>query len=78
MKCPKSSCGGPMYRFRPKHHVIACHRTVTGVLMELSEHKWKQVGFMCAACGYMEFHAEAPHEAVLGESDLFERTEPAS
>lgn len=78
MKCPKIDCGGIMYRFRPEHHVTACHRATTGVLLEYGERKWKQVGFMCGACGYMEFYAEAPDEAVRGEGQFFERTEPAA
>ena len=76
MKCPKQGCDGIMYRFRPEHHVAACHRTATGVLLKLSDRKWKQVGLMCGTCGYMEFYVEAPDEAVTGEGEFFERTEP--
>lgn len=76
MKCPKAGCSGVMYRFRPKHHVSACHRAVTGVQLELTERKWKQVGFMCGVCGFMEFYAEGPEKVVLREADFFERTEP--
>ncbi len=76
MNCPKEGCGGPLYRFRPKHLVTACHRADTGVLLELSEHQWKQVGLLCARCGYMEFYAEEPTEVLEAPEGFFDSTEP--
>ena len=76
MKCPKAGCSGAMFRFRPKHLVTACHRADTGVLVELNEREWKQVGFMCGQCGYMEFYAEDPKEALREPGDFFDSTEP--
>jgi predicted nucleic-acid-binding Zn-ribbon protein len=76
MKCPKKDCDGAMHRFRPKHLVIACHRADTGVLLELNERQWKQVGLMCGTCGYMEFYAEEPAEALQNPGGFFDSTEP--
>jgi len=77
MLCPKAGCGGTMYRFRPKHLVAACHRADTGVMIELQERQWKQAGFMCGKCGYMEFYAEEPQAALKEPGGFFDRTEPA-
>lgn len=76
MKRPKPGCGGTMCRFRPKHLVAACHRADTGVMLELTEREWKQVGLMCSCCGYMEFYAENPEEALKEPGDFFDNTEP--
>jgi len=46
------------------------------VLLELSERQWKQVGLMCSTCGYMEFYAEEPTEALREPGEFFDRTEP--
>jgi len=76
MRCPKEVCGGSMYRFRPRHLVSACHRADTGVLLELGERRWKQLGFMCERCGYMEFYVEEPAKALQELGEFFTRTEP--
>ena len=75
MKCPKDNCGGAMYRFRPKHLVEACYRTDTGVLMDLRESQWRQIGLVCGSCGYMEFYTENPAEVFAYDERFFERTE---
>ncbi len=75
MKCPKDGCDGSMYRFYPKHHVTACRRALTNVVLELGEAQWKQVGLLCDTCGYMEFYTEDPPR-VLIERHYFEDTEP--
>lgn len=67
-----------MYRFIPKHHVTACSRADTGVMLELTERQWKQAGFMCSRCGFMEFYAEEPAAALRDPGGFFERTEPHS
>ena len=76
MKCPKGGCDGMLYRFRPKHLVAACHRADTGVVLELGDRNWKQVGFMCGDCGYMEFYAEEPQKVLEDPVDYFDPTEP--
>ena len=76
MKCPKSGCGGIMRRFTPKHLVTACHRADTGVLLELRERVWKQVGFMCDRCGYLEFYAQDPSQVLQDPAGYFDSTEP--
>jgi len=76
MKCPKHGCNGTMHRFQPKHLVAACHRAATGVLLELQERQWKQVGFMCGQCGYMEFYAQEPGKALHDPGEFFDSTEP--
>lgn len=78
MKCPKHTCNGTMYRFRPKHLVAACYRADTGVLLELQERQWKQIGFMCDQCGYMEFYAEEPANVLLEPGGFFDSTEPTT
>lgn len=76
MICPKEGCGGTLYRFRPKHLVEACYRSHTDVLMELRESQWKQIGFLCGSCGYMEFYTENPEELFSLDERFFESTEP--
>lgn len=76
MKCPKEACAGTMYRFRPEGLVAAHYYAATGAHMEMGESRWKQIGFMCGTCRYMEFYTQNP-QRVLGEPDhYFEHTEP--
>jgi hypothetical protein len=56
--------------------VTACYRSTTGVLMELGERRWKQVGLMCDTCGHMEFYTQDPQKILRERSGYFERTEP--
>lgn len=76
MKCPKPGCGGSMYRFRPEHLVAACYHADTGVLMELRESRWEQVGLLCEHCGCMEFYCQNSKELIRQHGDYFRSTEP--
>lgn len=78
MKCAKSGRGGAMHRFRPKHLVGACFRTGSDVLIQLDEPGWKQIGLMCGTCGYKEFYAQEPQEALACGEEFLECTEPVN
>ena len=65
-----------MYRFKPHGLAAALYQTSTGVQTRLEESEWKQLGFMCASCGYMEFFAQNPERVIRCFPDYFESTEP--
>jgi hypothetical protein len=74
--CPKKGCSGTIYRFRPKHHVTACCRAGSGIVLELEERLWIQAGLICDQCGYMEFYTQNPEQVLGHPGRFFESTEP--
>ena len=47
------------------------------MLIELVEAKWRQIGFICGSCGYLEFYVEEPEILIKESSAFFESTEAA-